>query len=90
MEEFLKYLSQTERISLTKFRCGNHKLPIITGRYTKQVKADRKCKVCSSDSIGDEFHYIFECDYFTESREKYIKKHFILTPNTLKMAVIFF
>jgi hypothetical protein len=70
---------------LSMFRCGNHRLPIATGRYQGIDKEDRLCPLCSNHQIGDEFHYLFECPSMTDERHMYLKPYFHRTPNTLKM-----
>jgi hypothetical protein len=39
-------------------------------------RENRQCLKCNSRSIGDEFHYIMECHFFTENRTQklHIKK----------------
>ena len=32
-------------------------------------RADRLCRLCDSDDIGDEFHYIMSCNYLKQERE---------------------
>ena len=39
-----------------RFRCSNHRLNIELGRHTGVPRSDRKCRFCSTDAIGDEFH----------------------------------
>ena len=34
--------------------------------------------------LGDEFHYLLECTYFTEERKKYLPKFYLLHVNILK------
>ena len=77
------------RITLCKLRLGNHKLPIVKGRFYNTNREERICNLCASNSIGDEFHYLFECCYFSEERSKYLKKYFIKHPNTYKMFELF-
>ena len=33
---------------------------------------ERKCKICTIDDIGDEYHYLFTCDYFTSDRTVFL------------------
>ena len=54
--------------TLCKLRTTNHKLPIETGRWNGIDRENRQCLKCNSRSIGDEFHYIMECHFFTENR----------------------
>ena len=70
---------------MCKLRSGNIKNPSVTGRFDNIVVHERICTLCSRGSIGDEFHYLFECDAFTNVRKLSIKPYFMRNPNTLKM-----
>lgn len=84
-EKYLIILNTRERINLCRFRCGNIKIPTVTGRFDGIVVHERICTLCSRGSIGDEFHYLFECDAFKDVQKLYIKPYFRKNPNTLKM-----
>ena len=71
---------------LSKFRCGNHKLPINTGRYTGVENINRICTLCNNNDIGDEFHYLFKCSAFVTERKQYISSYHNYRPNTIKMC----
>ena len=60
-----------------------------TSRYTANTKMysgilpylpyeDRLCTKCLSADTGDEFHYVFRCPFFAESRKKNQKEITIL------------
>ena len=54
---FEKYLINVSKFYYSKiieYRTGYPRLPVETGR----------CKICTSDDIGDEYHYLFTCDLF--------------------------
>ena len=74
IEKYLTQLSGSQRYNLTKLRMCNHKLPIEVGRYNNVIRANRICKLCDNDEIGDEFHYIMICPRFKESRCKLFPK----------------
>ena len=44
LEKYLIKLPFRYRMNLCKFRCGNHRLPVVTGRY---YNIDRKSRVCT-------------------------------------------
>ena len=88
-EKYLIKLPFRYRMNLCKFRCGNHRLPVVTGRYYNIDRKSRVCTLCKSNFLGDEFHYIFECSAFNELRIKYVKRYFRIRPNTLKMNQLF-
>ena len=45
---------------------------------------ERKCIKCNSSSLGDEFHYLLECNYFARERHMFLKKYFYKHPNIIK------
>ena len=88
-EPYLVKCNNEDSRNLCKFRCGSNRLPIISGRYEGIPRSSRLCTLCSVGLIGDEFHYMFQCEYFTEERKVFIPKKYINRPNTLKMNELF-
>lgn len=84
-ENYLNLYECKQRITLCKFRCGNHRLPINKGRFEKVDRNLRLCPLCDSKEIGDEFHYLFSCNFFQQKRILYINKYYRVRPNTIKM-----
>jgi hypothetical protein len=41
---------------------------------------------CDKNEIGDEFHYILECNYFNNVRKKYIDNRYRKIPNIIKFG----
>ena len=89
LERYLLRLTPTLRFALAKFRCGNHRLPVNTGRYTGIERKDRICQLCSLNKMGDEFHYLFECTTLCKERNLFIKPYYRNRPNVLKMDDLF-
>ena len=54
---------------IIKYRTGNHRLPVETGRWDDITLNERKCKICITDGIGDSYHYLFTCDFFLRVTE---------------------
>ena len=71
-------------LPLLKFRTSNHKLPVERGRWENKPYNERVCTICHRNTLGDEFHYILECDAFKEDRKILIKQYFYKHPNILK------
>ena len=71
-----------------KFISSNHRLPIEKGRWDKTPLADRLCTLCYKE-VGDEFHFLFNCQYFDISRKKFIKKYFYKNPSMYKTCELF-
>ena len=69
-------------------RTGSHRFPIETGRWQNVARENRKCLLCNSGDIGDEFHYILECTYFSEERKECIDENFCTDINTLKFKAV--
>ena len=89
LEKYLTLLDSNDRITLCKFRCGNHKLPIMTGRYQDIERQDRLCNLCLNQQLGDEYHYLFECTSVEAERKLYLKPYYRIRHNTLKMEQLF-
>ena len=81
-ENYLQLLDDKDSLIILKYRTGNHKLPIETGRYYDIDYHDRICPHCNAD-IGDEYHYLLVCSKFDNLRKKYITKNIIKHPNML-------
>ena len=77
-EKYLIYVSKFYYSKIIKYRTGNHRLPVETGRWDGIPLNERKCKICTLDDIGDEYHYLFTCDYFTSDRKLYLKPYFFM------------
>ena len=39
------------------------------------------CPFCRDDSIGDAFHYLFQCSFFNDERVKYIQEVYLQNPD---------
>ena len=57
-ENYLITLPKNFYLPLIKFRTGNHKLPVETGRWENIPHNDRKCNLCELNQVGDEIHLI--------------------------------
>jgi hypothetical protein len=59
---------------ITRYRINSHVLNIESGRYVNIVRNERICTMCNKKSVEDEYHFILECDRYTDIRCKYINK----------------
>ena len=90
LEPYLRELNFVDRLAFCKFRTGNHKLPVAKSRLTVGGgNVDVLCKLCGSGDVCDEFHTLFICNFFTDHRQKYLKKNHYSKPSTLKMYTLF-
>ena len=70
------------RKELTRLRLNSHRLAIETSKWNR-ISADDNigvpintdseaiCKHCNSDQIEDEYHYLFECEVYSDYRIKF-------------------
>lgn len=86
LEKYITELSPKIRITLAKFRTTNNRLPIEKGRWENIERNQRYCHLCNNNSVGDEYHYLFECAYFTELRKLYLPRYYIRSHSTYKFA----
>jgi len=78
-----KYILQCtpkhERSLMAQLRCGVLPLEIEIGRYRKDKDGkkldvnERKCKVCNTDVVEDESHFILHCTKFDAERSCFFK-----------------
>ena len=87
-ENYFKILEDKDIYILCKFRTTNHKLPIETGRWNNIDRINRICTKCDSITIGDEYHYIMECEHFSSFRNRFIVTNLRETPNIPKFKQI--
>ena len=59
---------------LAKFRSGSLPLLIETGRYSKVPLQNRICKLCNSNQIEDELHFLLNCEFFEDLRRPLLFK----------------
>ena len=59
-------------------------MPIEVRRWNNVDIDDRKCNLCTANSIGDEFHYLLQCPYFKLDRLRLIPASYYEQPNILK------
>ena len=85
LEGYLKNLDEPLRCYLTKFRCGASGIPVVTGRFPKTEYQNRVCPLCNNEQIGDEFHYLLECNHFSVFRRRYLPAFARARPNVYKM-----
>ena len=59
--------------ALLQFRVGSHALPVEQGRFARPPipRNLRRCTLCSTQSIGDERNFLFECPHFDEIRAQH-------------------
>ena len=89
---FEKYLIRVSKFyydKIIKYRTGNHRPPIETGRWDDTPLNERKCNVCNKNGIGDEYHYLFSCDFFKNERNLYLKQYFYVNLNICKYRELF-
>jgi hypothetical protein len=69
-EDYLESVSNFKhRKALSKLRLSDHKLQIEVGRHTKTPLEERTCKMCSSDMVEDEVHFLCNCNLYVELRD---------------------
>lgn len=75
------------RQTLAKFRCGNLKLKIETGRYSRPPLAlhERKCILCQSGLVEDERHFLIDCEFYSDIRRILFSEASNYCPNFLEL-----
>ena len=84
IEGYLTSLNNRDALNLLKFRTGNHRFPVETGRWSGIDISERKCQLCQLNDVGDEFHYLLKCTFFEKERKTHISRYYYTRPNLLK------
>ena len=61
-------LKRNERSILAQFRCGILPLRIETGRNVGEKANERLFKICDSQQIEDETHFLLHCPFYSVLR----------------------
>lgn len=69
-----KVIDRGHRAVIAQFRSGILPLSLETGRYTNIPEQFRLCLLCQSNSIEDEEHFLFNCDFYDNVRNDFISK----------------
>ena len=60
-----------------KIRCSSHKLAIETGRMLGIEREERICRDCNLNVVGDEYHFLIECQKHNEIRQSFISDFYV-------------
>jgi len=89
LERYLIDIPYGLAVYFLKFRCKNSKLPVVLGQYNNVTVNDRLFTLCDSHFVGDVFHYLLECSFFSDLKKKYIPSGYYIRPNIFKFAQLF-
>ena len=89
IEKYFSILPFNYAVLFCKYRCGSHRLPVETGRWQNVSRHDRLCHLCDSPDIGDEFHYIMSCSFFTNERKQLLPLYYCRNVNIIKFQQLF-
>ena len=87
-ENYLKLLPRALYLNIFRLRTTNHRLPIEIGRWQSIALNERKCKLCDLNELGDEFHYLLVCPFFSVKRRQLIDSYYIRRPNISKYIAV--
>ena len=82
-ERYLIDLPKCHATRLCNFRTGNHQLPVARLQYEDIPRENRICNMCDLE-VGDEFHVLFNCNFFKNTRKRLLRERIIVRPNCHK------
>lgn len=68
VEKYVKTCDKYLRSHIAQIRSGILPLNIELGRHRQILLENRKCTVCNSSEIEDEFHFMCQCNFYSEER----------------------
>ena len=91
LEKYLLLKDSVDRINISKFRCGNSRIPtvILRDRHLNIPYENRICQLCNMRLIGDENHYVLICPVYQLQRQKYLENYYIIEPDMEKFSELF-
>ena len=87
--EFERYLVSVKfplKSAMIRFRTSNHNLTIELGRYVNIDREERRCTLCNTGDIGDEYNYFCICSYFDLPRKELLPRAIYRHPSVLKFC----
>ena len=85
LSPYLKIMNKKKlRNALAKLRLSSHHLNIETGRHRNIERSQRKCILCNSQDLEDEYHFSLICPAYSDLRKVYIQKYFFVKPSMFK------
>ena len=73
--------------AFSKLRMSSHRLAVESGRWARPARIpihERTCTNC--EVLEDEYHFVIECNRYTELREKYIPRYYWRRPSMFKFV----
>ena len=64
-------LDRNQRSILAQLRTGVLPLHVETGRFENKKLEERKCKLCNTEHVEDECHFLFHCSYYDTLRQAF-------------------
>ena len=96
VESYVKLnLKRNERSVLAQIRCGILPRHIETGRFVRTEIENRVCKICNTNSVENEYHFLFHCDFYRHERDAFTKglldnyKNFNRLSDACKLKLLF-
>jgi len=68
-----KIHDRSQRSILAQLRSGILPLQVEIGRYSNMPLENRKCLLCNNGEIEDEYHFLFNCSFYTNERELFVR-----------------
>lgn len=74
------------RRMITMFKCSNHNLAVEVGRHSGLDRAERFCRRCDLNTMGDEYHLVMECTNvdIVRCRKQFLPKYCHSNPSMFK------
>ena len=76
------------RFELANFRIGSHGLEVDIGRRMKITRNERLCRVCNTNVIEDEFHFLLQCPEYNDVRQQLLPNNVYTFPNIFKFNAL--